>query len=160
MDLCHVCHPYRRPPRSLGKAGTRGGVGHGRLGHIVCRKDHPLARQKRLTVADLKPYNWVFPTRGLPRRATLESVVTAWDLSRQVQIETNSLGTLIADLVASDHISLLPRAYDDHSDVLAMLPIPVPHPRRVVGLTMRRGWLPTDFQADFIALMKATSSEA
>src|SRR5579862_2913662 len=122
---------------------------------IVCRKDHPLTRRKRLAIAHLRDHDWVFPTASLPRRAILDDVIAAWDLSRRVEIETNSLGALIADLMASDHLSLLPRAFDDHSDVLTILPIAVPHPPRLVGLTTRQDWLPTDFQADFIAMIKS-----
>jgi LysR family transcriptional regulator of gallate degradation len=71
-----------------------------------------------------------------------------------VQIETNSVGALIADLKASDRLSLLPREYigsDERSRWLAVLELRVPHAQRQVGLTTRRDFLPTAFQADFMA---------
>jgi len=126
---------------------------------IVCRKDHPLARRSHVAIADIKKYNWIFPTPSLPRRAMLDAILAAWNLPQRVQIETNSLGSLIADLAASDHISLLPRAYDDHSGLLTVLDIPVPHPQRLVGLTTRRDWLPTDFHADCLALLRKTAAD-
>jgi hypothetical protein len=82
---------------------------------IVCRRDHPLTRRSRPKIADLKRYSWVLPTPALPRRAVLEKLIATWSLSREVQIETNSLGALIADLAASDHLSLLPREADNGS---------------------------------------------
>jgi DNA-binding transcriptional LysR family regulator len=127
---------------------------------IVCRRDHPLTRRSQPTIADLKRYSWVLPTPALPRRAVLDKLIARWNLSGEVQIETNSLGALIADLAASDHISLLPREYvaiDDHSGILAVLKLRVPHPMRIVGLTTRQGWLPTEVQSDFISLLRETS---
>ena len=128
---------------------------------IVCRKDHPLTRLSRPKIDDLRHYAWVFPTANLPRRAVLDAMIAAWNLSRRAQIETNSVGALVADLAASDHISLLPRAYvaaDDHTGMLAVLGLTVPHPPRIVGLTARRGWLPTQFQSEFIALLRAAET--
>jgi LysR family transcriptional regulator of gallate degradation len=120
---------------------------------IVCRHDHPLTKLAHPKAAALKAYDWVFPTTALPRRAVLDKVIAAWKLSPRVQIETNSLGALVADLVVSDRISLLPRTAiqsDDRANRLAILDIKVPHTRRMVGVTTRSDWLPTEFQADFL----------
>ena len=124
---------------------------------IVCRRGHPLTRVRRLTPSDLAGYDWIFPVRALPRRAMLDGVIAGWKLTPRVQIETNSLGTTISSLTVSDRISLLPREYvvvDDRSDILAVLDIRVPHPTRRVGLTARRDWLPTGFQAAFLDLVR------
>jgi DNA-binding transcriptional LysR family regulator len=123
---------------------------------IVCRRKHPLTRIARPRPSDLKSYDWVFPTAALPRRDVLEGILAKWRLSPRVQVETNSLGTLIADLTLSDHISLLPSAYinaDDHS-TLATVDIRVPHAKRNVGMTMRQDWLPTTLQSDLLARMR------
>lgn len=123
---------------------------------IVCRRNHPLTQIQNPTTSNLRTYNWVFPTAALPRRAVLDTIVAEWGLSPRVQIETNSLGALIADLMVSDHLGLLPREYiviDDRSD-LAALNIRIPHAARIVGLTTRLDWLPTRFQSDFLAVMR------
>jgi len=124
---------------------------------IVCRRNHPLTQISKPTAADLRKYNWVFPTAALPRRGVLNNIISEWGLSQRVQIETNSLGMLIADLMASDHIGLLPREYtvlDDHPNLIAVLDIHVPHARRIVGLTTRLDWLPTASQSDFLSVMR------
>ncbi len=124
---------------------------------IVCRRGHPLTALARPKAAALKGYDWVFPTTSLPRRAVLDEVIAAWKLSPRVQIETNSLGALVADLVVSDRISLLPRAAihsDDRANRLAILDIKVPHRLRTVGLTTRSDWLPTEFQAEFLTMVR------
>ncbi|HVA13379.1 MAG TPA: LysR family transcriptional regulator [Stellaceae bacterium] len=128
---------------------------------IVCRRGHPLMALKHPNAAALKAYDWVFPTANLPRRAVLDQVIAAWKLSPRVRIETNSLGALVADLVVSDRISLLPRAAihsHDRANHLAILDIRVPHTRRTVGLTMRSDWLPTEFQDDFLKLLREAVS--
>jgi DNA-binding transcriptional LysR family regulator len=129
---------------------------------IVCRRDHPLTRLKRLGIADLRAYDWVFATANLPRRAVLDGIIADWRLSARLQVETNSLGALVAILSSSDRISLLPRqyiAFDDHSNLLAALNIEVAHAVRTVGLTTRADWLPTAFQSEFLSLMRRVSSD-
>jgi DNA-binding transcriptional LysR family regulator len=124
---------------------------------VVCRRGHPLTRQARVTRGELRSYDWVFPTSALPRRRVLDEVITAWRLSKSVQIETNSISTIVAALAASDRLSLLPREYamvQGRSDRLAVLDIRVPHRPRSVGLTTRADWLPTAFQADLLALLR------
>jgi len=128
---------------------------------IVCRRNHPLMQIANPTIADLKPYNWVFPTTALPRRAVLDAIIAEWGLSPRVQIETNSLGALVADLMASDRLGLLPREYiviGDRSDLVATLDIHVAHATRTVGLTSRLDWLPTGFQSDFLSVMRTKSA--
>lgn len=125
---------------------------------IVCRRNHPLTKIPKPSILDIKGYNWVFPTSALPRRAVLDAMIVEWGLSPRVQIETNSLGALVADLMVSDHLGLLPREYiviDDHSDLVATLDIRVPHATRTVGLTTRIDWLPTQLQSDFLSVMRA-----
>ena len=83
-------------------------------------------------------------------------------VSPRAQIETNSLGTLVADLAISDHLSLLPQAYiraDDHS-TLATVNVLVPHAKRIVGMTIRRDWLPTIFQSELVKRIRATGPQA
>jgi LysR family transcriptional regulator of gallate degradation len=121
---------------------------------IVCRKHHPLTRLHRVASPDLAAYGWIYPTAALPRRAVLDALIAAWHLPHRVQIETNSVGALIAALEASDHLSLLPREYigsDERSRWLAALNLRVPHAQRQVGLTTRRDFLPTALQAEFMA---------
>jgi LysR family transcriptional regulator of gallate degradation len=128
---------------------------------IVCRRNHPLTRLPRVTLAALRSYDWVFATSDLPRRAMLDELVKSWKLSTRVQLETNSPDALIAILCGSDRISLLPRTYvaGHHSDRLAVLDKQVPHVARVVGLTTRRDWLPTPLQAELLAELRRAAGD-
>jgi LysR family transcriptional regulator, regulator for genes of the gallate degradation pathway len=130
---------------------------------IVCRRDHPLTRLPQPGIADLRTYDWVFATASLPRRAVLDRMIADGCLSARVQIETNSLGALVAILSNSDRISLLPGqyiAFDDLSNGLAVLNMEIAHPLRMVGLTTRTDWLPTAFQSEFVGLMRELSGDS
>lgn len=127
---------------------------------VVCRRNHPLARVKRPRRADLRAYDWIFPTASLPRRAVLDDLIDKWRLSGRVQIETDSLGAVTSLLAVSDRLSLLPRGYvfgEDRSTQLKILDVPVPHVRRMVGLTTRRDWLPTALHAAFVDRLREVS---
>ena len=130
---------------------------------VVCRRDHPLARTRRPKRADLRNYDWVFPTRSLPRRAVLDRFIAQWKLSSRVQIETNSLGSITAALAASNRISILPREYalvEDKSGLLTVLDVRVPEFQRAVGLSARRDWLPTRHQLEFVSLLREAANGA
>lgn len=129
---------------------------------VVCRRGHPLLGKARKSIRHLADYDWIFATSDLPRRAVLDEIIGNWKLSRRVQLETNSLGTLASVISLSDRISLLPREYiqlEAHSNTLAVLDIEVPQPRRVVGLTLRRDWLPTGMQSEFLNQLRRVSAE-
>lgn len=127
---------------------------------VVCRRGHPLTQLRRPSRADLRRYDWIFPTAALPRRNVLDSFIAEWRLSSRVQLESNSLSTVLSALAVSDRIGLLPREYvlvEEQSDRLAVLDIRVPHRQRMVGLTTRLDWFPTALHADFTALLRETA---
>jgi LysR family transcriptional regulator of gallate degradation len=127
---------------------------------VVCRRGHPLTQLRHPSRADLRRYDWIFPTSALPRRDVLDTFIAEWRLSSRVQLETNSVGAVTSALAVSDRISLLPREYvlvEEQSDRLAVLDVRVPHRKRMVGLTTRLDWFPTALHADFMALLRDTA---
>jgi len=120
---------------------------------IVCRTGHPLTRMPRPGRADLRQFDWIFPTPALPRRDVLDKLIQRWQLRERVQMETDSLGVITSGLVTSDRIGLLPRGFvgaELRMGMLAALDLPVPHVRRKIGITSRAGWLPTDMHTQFL----------
>jgi DNA-binding transcriptional LysR family regulator len=127
---------------------------------VVSRRNHPLAGVAKPRRADLRAYDWIFPTTSLPRRMVLDELIAKWRLSPRVQIETNSLSAVTSALAVSDRLSLLPRGYvsgEDLSAQLKILDVPVPHVARWVGLTTRRDWLPTALHVAFLDALRAVS---
>lgn len=121
---------------------------------LACRKDHPIAQRRSITSDDLRQYEWIFPTLGLPRRDVLDRLISLWNLPAQVQFETNCLTTITALLADSDRLSILSRGHIAMNPALAGIDLALPHPPRHVGLTLRRNWLPTDVQAEFLAELR------
>ncbi|MDH7795984.1 MULTISPECIES: LysR substrate-binding domain-containing protein [unclassified Beijerinckia] len=127
---------------------------------IVCRRDHPLADQKKVTPTDLARFDWLHPTVGLPRRDVLDQLATDWGLPMKVQFETNCLTTITSLLASSDRLSILSKWHIELDDRLVSVNHPpIPHAPREVGLTFRRNWLPTPFQAQFLASLRHEARE-
>ena len=127
---------------------------------IVCREGHPLTRRARLTPRDLEPYDWVLPSPGLPRRAVLDRMMSDWGLKSRGRIETTSLSAIIALMTATDRLSLLSKVFltAGGADRLTLLDLAPPQPPRMVGLTTRRDWLPTECQTDFVETLRGACS--
>jgi len=123
---------------------------------IACRHGHPLTKLREATPAALARFDWVHPTVGLPRRTVLDRLTAEWGLSGKVQFETNCLTTITSLLASSDRLSVLSRWHIALDGRLATFRHPsIPHARREVGLTMRRNWLPTPFQAQFLTNLRS-----
>jgi DNA-binding transcriptional LysR family regulator len=122
---------------------------------IVCRRGHPLAGVKKVTPAALARFDWLHPTPGLPRRDVLDQLAADWHLPMKVQFETNCLTTITSLLASSDRLSILSRWHIELDDRLVSIDHPpIPHAPRQVGLTLRRNWLPTPFQARFLECLR------
>ncbi|MDF2116225.1 LysR substrate-binding domain-containing protein [Roseiarcaceae bacterium H3SJ34-1] len=118
---------------------------------IACRHGHPLTQSRVVKPSALARFDWLHPTAGLPRRDVLDELTEAWGLAAKVQFETTCLTTITALLASSDRLSILSRWHIDLDGRLARVNLPpIPHARRDVGLTFRRNWLPTPFQAQFM----------
>ena len=115
-----------------------------------------------MTTAQLRQYDFVLPTSGLPRRVVLDSMLTSWAIEPRACIETSCLATIVALLRSSDRISLLSRWHvdlDGWSDLRCLDKVAIDHAPRFVGMTMRAGWLPTPFQNDFQSLLRQSLGE-
>lgn len=122
---------------------------------IVARRDHPLAGQARITVADLGRFPWVVARGGTPIRAALESLLPAETISDA--IVASSVILLREILRGSDHLGALSRTQTlppGESQALTVLPVAMPETLQPVGITTRRGWEPTAAQREFIELLQ------
>jgi DNA-binding transcriptional LysR family regulator len=128
---------------------------------LVCRQSHPLARRRVVAPRLLAPYDFVLPSRGLPRRAVLDRMLARWGIKPKARIETSCLTTILALLRGSDRISLLSRWQVDRTAPADLCCIEVegtPDNPRFVGLTIRRNWLPTPFQQEFLQLIQQSAN--
>ena len=129
---------------------------------IVCRVGHPLATADRPLTADLLAYEFILPTTGLPRRVTLDAFFKSHGMASNARVETSCLPTTIALLKASDRLALLSRWHadlDNRDELVCLDSVNVPHLPRFVGLTTRADWLPTPFQATFLAMTRKAAAK-
>ncbi len=131
---------------------------------VVGRADHPLAQSRKITPDDLAGYPWVVARRGTPSRETFNAMAATFpkDKPARRSVETGSLNAIRGVLLKSDHLALLSShqiRYELAANFLAVMDYPLPDSRRPVGVTLRRHWLPTMLQAEFLALLRQHSAE-
>lgn len=145
---------------------------------IVMRAGHPLANQPRkgapapgatstragrplraVGAAQLARYAWVAPRAGSPLRTQYSALFQAAGLPAPVgAVECNSWVAARSLLLASDRLMLL-SARQVHQELeaglLAVLPHPAGQVTRDIGLTLRRGWVPTAQQSELLEELRA-----
>lgn len=124
---------------------------------VVVRAGHPLAQAERVSEADLARYPWVAPERNTPRRAFVEDLFARLPERPRIVAETSSLTLMTALLMESQCLTLVSQAQAvrEFSAIgLSVLPIRLGAPDRVVGVTIRRDWLPTVVQRRFLTLLR------
>lgn len=131
---------------------------------IVGRANHPLTQRRQITPDDLADYPWVVARRDTPSRETFNAMAATFpkDKPARQSVETGSLNAIRGVLLKSDHLALLSRhqiRYELEAGFLAAMDYPLPASRRPVGVTLRRHWLPTALQAEFLALLREHSAE-
>src|SRR5438552_6417858 len=108
---------------------------------IVCRRDHPWAKRKRIPPRDLARARWALPRLHTPNRTLFERALIARGLPPpNVMVETSDLAVLRGVLLNSDLLTAIsPRqlSYELGAGVLTLLPIPLRDTRRVIGVTRR-----------------------
>jgi DNA-binding transcriptional LysR family regulator len=75
--------------------------------HVAGRVDHPLAKKRRASIADLSRYDWVVPNRNAPRRKRSKSFFANASKRPAANIETHSLTTITMTLASSNRLTLL-----------------------------------------------------
>ena len=121
---------------------------------VVARHGHPLAEERRVTLADLARFDWVIGTPGSSRRIHFDELF-AGSCPPRARIETCSLPTIRLLLTHGDRLTLL-TSYElmYEEDALMAVPFGPVEPVPCLGLTMRENWLPTQLQTSFIELVQ------
>ncbi|MBI4985426.1 MAG: LysR family transcriptional regulator [Rhodocyclales bacterium] len=127
---------------------------------IVARSGHPLAKKKRITVADLAAYPWVLPRRGTPTRDHFDALFDGSAPPRGGLVESSSVVLICGLLLDSDRLTLISRQQvlrEEEQGLLTTLPYDMSRTRRPIGLTTRRNWRPTATQSRFLDLVRAAA---
>ncbi len=124
---------------------------------IVARRGHALLSKGKVTVEDLRDYDWVVGTNGSSRRACFERLFAKSE-APQAPIATCALPIIRHLLARSDRLTLMTSYELMHEEDLAAISFGTIAPVPAIGITMRANWLPTQLHRDFIALLRARTA--
>jgi len=130
--------------------------------HLVCRADHPLAREPRLTLRKLAPWPFIHMTRNSSVRQALEAAIHPLGMNTLLEVE--QLATVTGMVEAGLGISVVPELtlYQFRRDTLATRPLPLPESqhRRIYLVQRREGSLSAAAQGACALIMERMRAEA
>lgn len=124
---------------------------------IVARPDHPYMRQN-VDMELLSRSSWVVPHSGTPTRSIFENFFTEAGFAvPERMVETGSQILIRSLLEGSDRLTVV-SAHQVQRELaegwLKVLPFPIRHAYRPIGISMRKGWRPTRSQQAFIDILR------
>lgn len=128
---------------------------------MVARPGHRLAQAATLTLADLGRHAFVVSPPGTPTRQAFDRLFARAGLRPASLVETGSMILMRELLRATDHVGCISAtqvAAEVGLGALCVLPLPMPHTQRPIGLTVRRDWIPTTAQRDFLDQLRAVAA--
>jgi LysR family transcriptional regulator, regulator for genes of the gallate degradation pathway len=130
----------------------------------VVRAGHPwLARTRAELRRGLLGADWISPLRGSPARAAYEAAFrAAGHEPPAARLHANSPSAVRALLLQSDRVALLSPLQvlsDVAGGVLTVLPLPLVGTERTIGITTRRGGLPSPAGRVFMDELRAVVDE-
>ena len=106
--------------------------------HLVCRADHPLAHEPRLTLKKIAPHPFIQMTRNSSVRQALDAALHPQRLNSVFEVE--HLATVMGLIEAGLGISVVPALTLFHfqRETLVTRPLPLPSLTRTLYLVQRR----------------------
>jgi DNA-binding transcriptional LysR family regulator len=131
---------------------------------LVGGNHHPFANSDGITVDELVKYPWVISPEGTPIRRHFDKIfLDAGRYPPRNIVETGSLILMRELLDETDHLgctSGLQAEAEIKRGLMRALPFDLKHTSRPIGVVLRKGWLPTAAQKEFLNLLLDRSSSA
>jgi DNA-binding transcriptional LysR family regulator len=127
---------------------------------IVARAGHPALDLPAPALADLLRFPFVVATSGTPTRTAFDRIVADHGQPPSL-VETGSMILMRELLRVSDHLGCISRllvAAEVRLGAVAEVAVDMGATLRPIGLTLRRDWLPTRAQAEFLADLRAVAA--
>jgi DNA-binding transcriptional LysR family regulator len=107
----------------------------------ACHRDHPLARQRAVTWAELRGYEFMTVDKASGNRLVMDLALAAKHDRPQPCFETRHVSTLVAFVEAGLGVAAVPRLSMPRKGHAALVSVPIVEPEvtRTVGLIKRRG---------------------
>ena len=108
---------------------------------VIARKDHPLAKRRKISFRELQDLEWVLPARETPSRQLFDETCQQHGMQTpQHAVQTSSQSMVRGLLLDSDRVALLSEHqiyYDQKAGLLEVLPVQLEETYRPIGITMR-----------------------
>ncbi len=128
---------------------------------FVARPGHRLSPRSQLGQNDLAREGWVLPRRDTPMRRQFVSWFEQAGISApDAAIESGSLLLMRETLAQTDLLGCISgqqAAAEIEKGLIVRLDIAQNWPARAIGLTIRRDWIPSPIQADFLTKLRAAA---
>ncbi len=107
----------------------------------ACRRDHPIARKRKLTWAELNEYEYMTVAKSSGNRLLIDLALTDIPARPRWFYEVRHVSTLVGLVEAGLGVAAVPRLAMPGTDhpVLVSIPLVEPTVTRTVGLIRRRG---------------------
>lgn len=129
---------------------------------IVAHPAHPLAQRQHLSLEDTLTYPWIAPPKETPAGQYLFNTLKINELPQTpVRAVSSSMVTLRGILAQGNYISIVSRhqiSFEEQQGTIKALHVALEDHHREIGLTFRKGWRPTNMQAQFIDCLRQSSS--
>jgi LysR family transcriptional regulator, pca operon transcriptional activator len=125
---------------------------------VLARAGHPVFASGRLVGSeDLRRYDLALPTVSQRVGQEIDQLLALLGLGARAALRSSSYGFIREMLLATDHISLMPRSMmvgDLLRGALRIVPLPVPAPPRPAGMVLRPDPPPVPAVAAFIGALR------
>ncbi|ASR44360.1 LysR family transcriptional regulator [Luteimonas sp. RC10] len=125
---------------------------------LACRRDHPLAKKRRVTWHDIAQHPLITVHRTSGNRTLLDGALARENLKLSWFYEVTHLSTSLGLVEAGVGISVLPRMatpQEEHS-ILVTREIAPPVVSRTIGIVRRRGAMLSPAAERFLQMLKST----
>lgn len=130
---------------------------------LLVRPDHPLASEQSIPLEVLSRHPWVVPRPDTPSRAQFDAMFQAKGIALpDGMMESGSILLMREVLRRSDMLGCISARQAEAeigAGLLAQLDVDVNWPGRRIGLTTRRGWVPTSVQALMLDQLRSAASK-
>ncbi len=120
---------------------------------LITALDHPLAKRKRVTLAEISKYPLILPPRGLSTWRIVESEFTKHGLPHNVKLEVGGWEVIKTYVELGLGISIVMSICITGDEKLAVIPVSKWFPNRTYGVVMRKGRAVSAQARRFIEIM-------
>jgi DNA-binding transcriptional LysR family regulator len=128
----------------------------------ACHRDHPLARHRTVTWAELARYDFMTVDKASGNRLVMDLALASKRDRPQACFETRHVSTLVAFVEAGLGVAAVPRLSMPRKGHAALVSVPIVEPQvtRTVGLIRRRGRTLSPAAEHLYDMLRAVAAKA